>query len=113
MLKREIHEKANAGDKGQTPSSKEAAKVAIADSNSDSDSSTSSLGTICLLKAGTMALTDQELTNCWLLDSGASHSMTPNRNWFSHYTPLSTPIAIALGDNSSILAKGVGRVANS
>ena len=110
-MKREICEKANAGDKGQTPSNKEAAKVAIVDSDLDSDSSTSSSGTIRLLKAGTMALTDQELTNCWLLDSGASRSMTPNCNWFSHYTPLSTPIAIALGDNSSILAKGVGHVA--
>ena len=36
--------------------------------------------------------------------------MTHNRSWFSHFTPLRSPIAIALGDNSTINGTGVGRV---
>ena len=37
--------------------------------------------------------------------------MCSNREWFTHFTPLLTPVKIVLGDNSSIQGTGVGRIA--
>ena len=39
-----------------------------------------------------------------------SRTMMPNRSWFTQFSPLSTPIVIALGDNSVIRGIGVGCV---
>jgi hypothetical protein len=115
-------EKAKAGDSATKPSdakdsstkAKASAKVALADTSSDdssdSDSTAPSLRKAHALHASHRALTDQNLDDCWILDSGASRTMTHNRSWFSHFTPLRSPIAIALGDNSTINGTGVGRV---
>jgi hypothetical protein len=111
-------EKAKAGDSATKPSNankaKASAKVALADTSSDnssdSDSTAPSLHKAHALHASHKALTDKNLDNCWILDSGASRTMTHNRSWFSHFTLLRSPIAIALGDNSTINGTGVGRV---
>lgn len=36
----------------------------------------------------------------WYLDSGASHHITPNRNWLVQYTRIVGPNKIYLGDNT-------------
>jgi transposase InsO family protein len=36
--------------------------------------------------------------------------MSCNREWFHNFSPLVSPIHVILGDNSSILATGVGRI---
>ncbi|QRW07704.1 Copia-like polyprotein/retrotransposon [Ceratobasidium sp. AG-Ba] len=46
----------------------------------------------------------------WLLDSGASRHMTPQREWFSTYRNLVPPIPIRVGDGSKIDAIGIGRI---
>ena len=56
---------------GKTPT-KEAAKKAIIDNDSDSGSSSHLAQTIWLLKA--TALTNEALANSWILDSRASHT---------------------------------------
>jgi hypothetical protein len=76
----------------------------------DSDSMASSLHKAHALHASHKAVTDQNLDNCWILESGATRTMTHNRSWFSHFMPLRSPIAIALGDNSTINNTGVGHV---
>ena len=55
-------------------------------------------------------LSDKELSNMWLIDSGASRIMCSHRHWFRHFTPLPKPIKVVLGDNSSIPATGTGRI---
>ena len=51
-----------------------------------------------------------DLTNGWIIDSGASRNMCAHRDWFHQYSSLSSPIDIILGDDSSIQATGVGRI---
>ena len=49
--------------------------------------------------------------NAWLIDSGASFHMTPNRNWLSKYENFDGG-KVYLGDNSTldIVAHGNTRV---
>lgn len=47
----------------------------------------------------------------WYLDSGATQHMTPNRDWFLNYSPLSSNERVFLGDNTSHITKGRGAVA--
>ena len=105
-------EKAKAGDSANKDKPEKAsAKVAVAESESDEDSDTpSSKQVVCLLMASDIALSDRKLSSSWILDSGASRSMSSNREWFSHFSSLSSPIPIALGDNSTIYGTGVGHV---
>lgn len=56
------------------------------------------------------AVDNRSSGNSWLLDSGASRHMTPNRHWFSTYQPLVTPVLIRVGDGNRIPAIGVGRI---
>ena len=53
---------------------------------------------------------DVDLSEKWLIDSGASWIMCSNCHWFYQYTPLSPPVMITLGDNSTIPAIGQGRI---
>ena len=53
---------------------------------------------------------DVDLSKLWLIDSGASRIMCSNRHWFHSFTPLTNPIMITLGDNSTIPATGQGRI---
>ena len=50
------------------------------------------------------------LNHRWIIDSGASSSMSSQHTWFSTYTPLASPKRVWLGDKSYILATGVGRI---
>ena len=51
---------------------------------------------------------DVDLSEKWLIDSSASRIMCSNCHWFHQYSPLSPPIMITLGDNSTIPATGQG-----
>src|SRR3954447_13901688 len=44
----------------------------------------------------------------WNADTGATSHMTPNRQWFHHYTPYCAPIRLA--DNTIVFSAGVGSV---
>jgi len=55
-------------------------------------------------------LASQDLTEDWVMDSGASRTMCSHRDWFVRYSPLTSPINVALGDNSIAQATGVGHV---
>jgi gag-polypeptide of LTR copia-type len=51
-----------------------------------------------------------DLLQHWIIDSGASRTMCCHRDWFFHFTPLTSPIPVVLGDDSSIVASGVGHI---
>ena len=44
----------------------------------------------------------------WIVDTGATCHMTPNRHWFNQYTPKRTPIRLA--NNTIIYSEGIGTV---
>jgi hypothetical protein len=44
------------------------------------------------------------------MDSGASHTMCSNRNWFQQFSTLTWNIPVVLGDNSTIQGISQGRV---
>ena len=52
----------------------------------------------------------QSLEAGWIIDSGASRNMCAHRDWFHHYSPLSSPMDVVLGDDSAIQATVVGRI---
>src|SRR6266702_518218 len=107
-LKKEQEEaKAKAsGDFTSKPKPADAsAKIALAEEpTSDSD-------TVRLFKVSQGLSVQGDLQRQWIVDSGASHTMCSNRKWFTHFTPLLTPVKIVLGDNSSIQGTGVSRIA--
>ena len=51
-----------------------------------------------------------DLSNEWVIDSGATRSMSSKRSWFHTYRELAAPRRVWLGDNSSIEAVGVGQI---
>ncbi|UYV64717.1 hypothetical protein LAZ67_3001746, partial [Cordylochernes scorpioides] len=51
-----------------------------------------------------------EPNDIWYADSGASCSMTFRREWFKTYTPFTSDHPIYLGDNSTLLAEGMGDI---
>jgi len=51
-----------------------------------------------------------DLTDHWLIDSGASRTMSSQCDWFQAYQLLATPHKVWLGNNSYILAHGVGHI---
>jgi hypothetical protein len=56
------------------------------------------------------AQADSDSTNVengWIIDSRASRNMCAHQDWFHHYSPLTSPIDIVLGDDSAIQATGV------
>ena len=55
-------------------------------------------------------LSNETLSEKWLIDSGASRIMSSHRHWFRQFSPLPKPIKVVLGDNSSIPATGQGRI---
>src|SRR4051812_36544883 len=46
------------------------------------------------------------VSNEWLLDSGASHHMTGNCDFFKTFNKLENPVIIHFGDHSTIYACG-------
>ncbi|UYV73051.1 hypothetical protein LAZ67_10001674, partial [Cordylochernes scorpioides] len=51
-----------------------------------------------------------EPNDIWYADSGASCSMTFRREWFKTYTPFTSDHPIYMGDNSTLLAEGMGDI---
>ena len=49
--------------------------------------------------------------NHWIVDSGASATMSCQRSWFITYICLDPPQRIIVGDGYSIEAVGIGRTA--
>ena len=45
----------------------------------------------------------------WLLDSGASHHMSPHQNWFSSYETVDGN-CVFMGNNASCQTVGIGNV---
>ena len=108
-LKREQGEgKANEPSKAKTP--KASAKVAVAEKTDRSDSDSD---VVRLLKVSHAPSSHGNLQERWVIDSGASRTMSSNRSWFTQFSPLASPIEIVLGDNSSIWGTGVGRFSAS
>jgi len=50
------------------------------------------------------------LADKWLCDSGASHHMTANKQYFATHKKSSAPVNISLAEKGTILARGSGRV---
>ena len=46
----------------------------------------------------------QSVEDGWIIDSGASRNMCARRDWFHHYSLLTSPIDVVLSDNSAIQA---------
>ena len=65
---------------------------------------------ICLFRVAENLLQQNDLANRWLINSGASRTMSSQHDWFQAYQPLATPRKVWLSDNSYILAHGVGRI---
>ena len=55
-------------------------------------------------------LSDETLSEKWLIDSGASCIMPSHCHWFCQFSPLPKPIKVILGNNSSIPATGQGHI---
>ena len=51
-----------------------------------------------------------DLSDDWIVDSGATAPMTARKEWFSKYTPFDKEVSIGLGDDSIIKAAGSGSV---
>ena len=49
-------------------------------------------------------------TTEWLLDTGATHHMTPHKRWLRDYKQLPTGMRVYLGDNHFLTAIGVGNM---
>ena len=41
--------------------------------------------------------------NTWYFDTGAAHHLTSNKDLFSNYTPLATPVKVRFGNNGTIV----------
>jgi hypothetical protein len=76
--------------------------------------------TITILTCPTLTVVRTRNTTCngatskgravTLIDSGASRIMSSRRDWFHSYTLLMNPIKVALGDDSTIPAIGIGHL---
>ncbi|CCO37765.1 Retrovirus-related Pol polyprotein from transposon TNT 1-94 Includes: RecName: Full=Protease [Rhizoctonia solani AG-1 IB] len=95
--------KDNSNESQANTSKGDSAKVAVTDKSGNS-----SVGP--KIYALTVSDKSSHNENAWLLDSGASRHMTPNRHWFYTYQTLTPPIQIRVGDGNLIPAIGVGRV---
>lgn len=65
--------------------------------------------TIQLFVAETLAQRSTSL-NKWLVDSGASNTMSSRRDWFINYQQLASPVRVWLGDERYIHAVGIGQI---
>jgi hypothetical protein len=64
----------------------------------------------CDNKAFALGARSAQASQRWIVDSGASRSMSCNCKWFYSFTTLACPIRVTLGDNSAIPATGIGRI---
>ena len=116
---REDEKAKNSDTKGSTPSTSPTAKVAVASQSSSKDNTVHLFRALAIPTSLSTPshervfktqekLTAKELADQWIIDSGASRNMCSHRAWFHNFSPLVPPINVILGDDSSILAMGVG-----
>ncbi|KAE8674058.1 hypothetical protein F3Y22_tig00111769pilonHSYRG00329 [Hibiscus syriacus] len=55
------------------------------------------------------SISTTQLTDAWILDSGCSYHITPNREWFSTYRPVNSG-SVYLGDDRCCNIVGIGDV---
>src|SRR6266404_2794864 len=48
------------------------------------------------------------LRSCWMMDSGATHHISPHHSDFKDFTP--SKVTVQIGDSSTISQEGVGTV---
>lgn len=62
-------------------------------------------------KRGAFSVLDHTIRNQydWIIDSGASWHMTPNKSLLTNYTQLDQPKSITIGDGKELLAIGKGK----
>jgi transposase InsO family protein len=112
-LKREKEQEAKGGTTESPPKPAATAKVAIADSGDDVVHLFSAAAAEPTLRdnvAFALRVQPTEVNQHWIVDSGASRTMSCNRDWFYSFSTLARPIRVTLGDNSCINATGVGRI---
>ncbi|KAL4360887.1 hypothetical protein GQ457_04G022640 [Hibiscus cannabinus] len=56
-----------------------------------------------------LSISTTQLMDAWILDSGCSYHITPNREWFSTYMPINSG-SVYLGDDSCCNIVGIGEV---
>ncbi|KAE8693888.1 putative pentatricopeptide repeat-containing protein [Hibiscus syriacus] len=56
-----------------------------------------------------LSISTTQLTDAWILDSGCSYHITPNREWFSTYRPVNYG-SVYLGDDRCCNIVGIGDV---
>ncbi|KAF8777456.1 Retrovirus-related Pol polyprotein like [Argiope bruennichi] len=61
-------------------------------------------------KGAFAASADSTHPDVWVCDSGASHHMTANKQYFTSYKHFPLPIEVSLADNNKIYAYGSGRI---
>jgi hypothetical protein len=71
--------------------------------------STSEDGDGLYSEAATISTNREELTEVWLMDSGATWHMTPNRDWFHTYEPISEG-SVFMGDNHALEIAGIDTI---
>ena len=51
-----------------------------------------------------------DLADQWVINSGATRTMSSKRRWFHSYREFNEPTKVWLGDNTHILTLGAGRI---
>ena len=100
--------KCNLKEKGEGRSKKkpaEALHVKVVRVESDDDDKH-----IHLFMAQMLQEQKAEVAERWIVDSGASLSMTFNHDWLANYHELSKPKKVWMGDERYIYAVGIGQV---
>ncbi|KAG8489614.1 hypothetical protein CXB51_017589 [Gossypium anomalum] len=55
------------------------------------------------------SVNDSKVSEEWILDSGCTFHMSPNRDWFTHYETVSEGVVL-MGNNASCKIAGVGTI---
>ena len=112
-LQREKEQKAKGGTTASPPKPAATAKVAIANAGDDVVhlfSAAAAEPTPRDNVAFALRVHPTEANQHWIIDSGASRTMSCNRDWFYSFSTLACLIRVTLGDNSCINATGIGRI---
>jgi hypothetical protein len=70
---------------------------------------TSKDGEVLYSEVATVSTDRKELTKVWLMDSEATWHMTPNRDWFHTYEPISEG-SVFIGNDHALEIAGIGTI---
>ena len=98
-MKHDLEEKG----KGGSEKSAEALRAKVARAESDDNDEH-----IHLFMAQMLQEQKAEIVERWIVDLGASSSMTSNCEWLANYCKLSKPKKVWIGDERYIYAVGIG-----